>query len=672
MSHRSEGNPLRKRTEVIGERATDANCREKTYRHILRELNDLVIECTGAGIIREVYGNVRLTGYTELELLGRPISALFSSQPFGDKFSETVESSDTSGRIFKGTIQQKDGSITHLAISMSRIVDDPVHAVVLTVRDVTRKMEMNRQHSRLMKKVRESERLAYLGSLVQGMAHNLQGSMASILGRTQMLSLRYPDEREMEELVLSTKNMAETVRSLLIKVSGEQQSSEQELDLNEILKSELRVLESDFFFKHKVEKQYYFDKQLPVVRGIYGDFSQSFTNVIRNAVEAMRDAPRKRLLVATSFDNDYLLIAVSDTGKGIDEKNLDKIFEPSFTTKTVKIGDSEDFSGLGLGLASVKELLSSYGVKFEVKNNPEAGVIFRFRIPYEKFETLDEKTIVARSYDRIGKVIRDAEYLPTIPDMLYEVINVTAVDPDVSVRSLVPIIENDYSLTEKIFAVVNSAHYALRAPISNLSQAISYIGFQELRNICFALLARQIFGGGSNKQFIAEMWNHSLAAAVAARTVMEHLNREIEHGYIAALLHDLGRMILMENYDKLAVNKRLEKPDRLDRREEFARFRTTHDAVGSWFVKEKTRLPESIRQAVAEHHAPFGPDTGELTRLVALADGIVHDRGKGDHLSDDTLRLGAVFAISAEELRSVARRAAETAAKVKESYRLHF
>ena len=649
----------------------DARKREQKYRNILKELNDLIIECDKNCRILDVYGNLRITGRSEKELIGSHLSIIFNSQPILDYLSSSYQARQIAKQIFQAKIERQKGSTVHVAVSLSTIEDKKNPRIVLTIRNITNRMELAKKNRQMAQRMFQVEKLAYVGSLVQGMTHNLQGPLTSILGRAQMLARKYPEEREANEIIKAAQSMTQNIRSLLIKVKGEQQTTKQELDLNEILKSEIQVLDSDLFYKHQVTKKYHFDENLPLIKGIYGDFSQSFANVINNALDAMRATATRRMMIATGHTDSHILVSFEDTGIGIEAKNLDKIFEPHFTTKTVEIGSvKNDISGMGLGLASVKDLLSPYHVEFDVKSVRGKGTWFRFRIPYRKASEISEEEMKTLSQQRIHKVIENIYYLPTIPNILYEVVEAT--ESDIAMERLAQIIENDYSLSQKIFTIVNSAQYGLLNPITTLTQAVSYLGMEEIRDICFSLLSQQILSFGKPLHVINQIWIHALSTAVISRQLMNHIGHDIAYGYLTALLHDVGQAILFNNFNFIVVDKNIPEPVKLPTyREEYNMFLLTHDTVGSYFLKEQTRLPDGMNAAIENHHNDPDPQDQELTKLLILADRMAKDAENTGTCSSETVNIGMkLWGLKSTTIHDIMEKSIEKVEQVKKTYKI--
>ena len=160
-------------------------------------------------------------------------------------------------------------------------------------------------------------------------------------------------------------NLQELVRDIVLQGGHEDAEDRVHLNLNELYRRELDLYQAQPFFKHRVEKQFLFEEDLPPVYGHYIDFSQSFRNILANALEALEGAARCRLTVMTTLEAGRRLLHVGDTGGGIPPEIRPRIFEPFFTTK----GDlNQDHAGLGLFMA--RRLLAPYGGEIRVDSVP--------------------------------------------------------------------------------------------------------------------------------------------------------------------------------------------------------------------------------------------------------------------------------------------------------------
>jgi signal transduction histidine kinase len=225
-------------------------------------------------------------------------------------------------------------------------------------------------------------KLSDIGALAQGIAHNLRSPLTAIRGFAELIQMKHPDLQELKTIVRSADQIEDIVGNIMYKSRQEQRRDRQSIDLNRLLREELKFLEADSRFKHQTEKVYRFADDLPTVEGVYSDFSQCFTNLIRNSLDAMHKSDRKQLTVETEKNGDSVIVLVSDTGSGIQKEHLDRIFEPFFTTKPLA-GEAKpgEPTGTGLGLSTCVQLLKPYGAEIAAESEVGVGTTFSVRIP---------------------------------------------------------------------------------------------------------------------------------------------------------------------------------------------------------------------------------------------------------------------------------------------------
>jgi signal transduction histidine kinase len=168
-----------------------------------------------------------------------------------------------------------------------------------------------------------------------------------------------------QEVRQALEQLQTLTRRLILQGRHEETTEKLYLDLNRLYQEELELYQANPFFKHKVEKVFRFEADLPPIRGYYLDFSQSFRNLIDNALEAMEGAPRRLLTVETAFQEGGRILLIGDTGSGIPPEVLPRVFDPFFTTKSTL---ARPRAGLGLFLA--RRLLAPYQGRLQIYSRP--------------------------------------------------------------------------------------------------------------------------------------------------------------------------------------------------------------------------------------------------------------------------------------------------------------
>lgn len=167
--------------------------------------------------------------------------------------------------------------------------------------------------------------------------------------------------QKIRQFRLELENLQALARAIALQGGYEDTEERLEIDLNELWRRELDLYQAQPFFKHRVEKRFHFQEGLPPIRGHYLDFSQSFRNLLDNALEAMETADRCCLTVDTSLKDGQRLLYLGDTGPGIPPEIMPRLFEPFFTTKKGRAG---------LGLFMAQRLLAPYGGEIRITRVP--------------------------------------------------------------------------------------------------------------------------------------------------------------------------------------------------------------------------------------------------------------------------------------------------------------
>ena len=158
-------------------------------------------------------------------------------------------------------------------------------------------------------------------------------------------------------------NLRDMIHRIVIQAIHEGEQEYCYLDLNQIFQEELKLYSADPFFKHRVEKKFSFNPDLPPIYGHYIDFSQTFRHLVDNALEAMAESPRRLLTVITLLEEGCRVLQVGDTGEGIHPQVMPHLFEPFFTTRI-----TEQKPRAGLGLFMTRRLLEPYGGNVSIKS----------------------------------------------------------------------------------------------------------------------------------------------------------------------------------------------------------------------------------------------------------------------------------------------------------------
>lgn len=249
-------------------------------------------------------------------------------------------------------------------------LEDEVHEVqgyVLTFQDQT-------QVRRLEESMRQSEKLAAVGQLAAGIAHEIRNPLASISGSIQMLETMIIDRPDEQKLMKITLREIDRLNNMITEFLDFVRPDKMELkpvDINQLMREVMSMAQVNTKLRRDT-------LQVCEIEGsewIMGDVSklkQALLNIVINAYQAMENSPEPRLQVKSSIENGELHIVVADTGCGMDSKTIKRIFEPFLTTKP---------KGTGLGLAVTHKILESHHAKVFVESAIGAGTKFTLVFP---------------------------------------------------------------------------------------------------------------------------------------------------------------------------------------------------------------------------------------------------------------------------------------------------
>lgn len=322
---------------------------EQRYKGLFANAYDLIFmldpELTISSINRV---GEQLTGYRVNELLARPLRSLCAPEAWST--AEPYLRELLAGRSvppFELELVRRDGEAVYLEVSAQIIQNGiGVKGIHCIARNLT-------ERRRLEQQLLHSEKLSAIGQLVAGVAHELNNPLTSVSGYAQLLlrDQRLPEEQrqDIEQIHLQAERAARIVQNLLI-FAREHKPERRMIAVNEALRSAL-ALQNYQLRVDNIALKLELDPYLPLTIADYHQLQQVFLNLITNARHAMvQKGGRGTLTLRTSLapglnGNQQINVEVIDTGVGIPERDLQKIFNPFFTTKPVGQG-----TGLGLSI----------------------------------------------------------------------------------------------------------------------------------------------------------------------------------------------------------------------------------------------------------------------------------------------------------------------------------
>ncbi len=244
--------------------------------------------------------------------------------------------------------------------------------------DLREHARMRQELERTQRQLVQAEKIASMGRLAAGVAHEINNPLAGVLIYADMLmkEIKHNEQwrQDLDEIINQTLRCKQIV-SRLLEFSRQSLEERVVFDVNEVIDHCVEMLGRQALF-HNIEIIQDLDSALPQILGNPGELEQVFTNLMINAADAMDGRGKLTISSRSDLKAEQVILKFTDTGQGISPTIKEKIFEPFFTTKPVGVGT-------GLGLSVVYGVVQRHGGTIEVESPPGRGATFIIRLPLE-------------------------------------------------------------------------------------------------------------------------------------------------------------------------------------------------------------------------------------------------------------------------------------------------
>jgi PAS domain S-box-containing protein len=343
----------------------------------LENFPDIIVVLDPGGTF--TYANSRLLSVLDCspdKILGKPLDTAGSpiaGESFRSVFADLVEGRAESGAAEYIT-QHRNGTWRALRATAQVVRDatGQICAVIAGVRDVTRYRQVERQ-------LIQSERLAAIGQMIDGFAHELNNPLTAIVGSIDLLESSELEEdasRKLQMLKSQAQRAVSIVQNLLF-FSRPPTLGGARLDLSELLQRTIALQEHSLLINN-INIDFIPEPGLPPILGDPNQLMQVFLNLLINAEQAIREV-RKRgtIRVRLGSDRDQVWVSLQDDGPGITEDTVKRMFDPFYTTK-------RPGRGVGLGLSVAMAILKEYSGSIDAKPGPGGGAVFTVSLPLKR------------------------------------------------------------------------------------------------------------------------------------------------------------------------------------------------------------------------------------------------------------------------------------------------
>jgi len=346
----------------------------------LKDFNENIVESINVGVLAvdleeriESWNSQMEVMYAlpRWQALTRPLGEVFSG-PFAQEFYRLRQSPGIHN-LYKFRLATPTGETRIVNVAIAPLVTKKFSVVgrLIIMDDITERVELEAQLS-------QSDKLSSIGLLAAGVAHEVNTPLAVISSYAQLLSKQLQGDEQrsalLDKITRQTFRASEIVNNLL-NFSRTSAAEFTEVDVNKVILDTLNLMEHQFKTT-KIKVQDELTPQLPAIQGNAGRLQQVFLNLFLNAKDAM---PGGGTLKIATYNGDGISVVVSDSGSGIAQEHIQRIYDPFFTTKASP-QDGQRL-GAGLGLSVTYGIIQEHAGKIRVESAPDEGTTFYLQFP---------------------------------------------------------------------------------------------------------------------------------------------------------------------------------------------------------------------------------------------------------------------------------------------------
>jgi len=383
---------------------------EEYFRSLIENATDIIMVLDGKAVIRFASPSVRkLLGYEAADFVGRNLADFIHEEDTENTNFVLTKSRDKKDFSMEFRFRNKEGSWRGLeAIGRSLVTEDGTLRTVINARDITdrileqealresiiRHLRTQGELQKAQQKVIQQERMAAIGQMASGIAHDFSNALMPVLGFSEILLNRPENLKDLEKVRKYIEMINTSARDAMHIVGGLREFYRQKdavenlqpMNVNKTIEQVVMMTQPKWRDETRAKglnvKVVTLLEPVPETIGNEGSIREALTNLLFNAVDAMPEGGR--IQIATRTEGEEIFFSVTDEGAGMDEQTRQRCFEPFYSTKGK--------AGTGLGLPMVYGVVRRHGGTIDLKSSPGKGSSFQIRLPIKRSEAA-EKTV---------------------------------------------------------------------------------------------------------------------------------------------------------------------------------------------------------------------------------------------------------------------------------------
>jgi two-component system sensor kinase FixL len=356
------------------------------FRAVIDNAHDAIIAIDEAGRV-EMFNHAaqRIFGYAPEEVIGRNVNILMP-QPYHREHDGYIRNYIQTGKAkIIGTgreveAKHKDGTVFPIDLSIGEMRGGR-RGFIGVIRDITERHQGEQRVRELTAELVHISRLSAMGQLSSSLAHELNQPLTAIMNYAEAARqmVEIGGERSLpkvQEFLGKTAEQAERAGQIIRRLRNFVEKGPVERDMESLnaVVIEASNLATIGTRVDGIRVQFVLAAELPPISIDKVQIQQVVVNLVRNAVEVLREAERRDLTIETARHAGFQEVVVRDTGRGIDPDIVDRLFTPFLTTKQ---------DGMGIGLSISQSIIEAHDGRLWAEPNPGGGTVFRFRLPVQ-------------------------------------------------------------------------------------------------------------------------------------------------------------------------------------------------------------------------------------------------------------------------------------------------